>query len=447
MERVAAERIRFNGPRKRKDPKLTSGVPIVAVRAREVLDSRGNPTVEAEVLTKNSVGKASVPSGASTGKHEAVELRDGDDRRFNGKGVLRAVENVNRVIGPKLRGMDALDQKGVDRLMIELDGTPNKGKLGANAILSVSMAVARAAAGDRLVGLFEQLRSARNYSLPIPMMNVINGGLHAGNDLAIQEFLVEPVGAGSCAEAIRMGAEVYHALKGVLASRYGKSATNVGDEGGFAPPLGKTKDALGAIADARKKAGYGEEELRLGIDAAASSFYEAKRRGYMVDGRFMKPDALEDYYSSLTDEFGLLTLEDPFEEDSFGDFTSITRRLGKRTSVIGDDLYVTNVSRIRKGISVKATNAVLIKLNQIGTVSETLEAIDIAAKSGWKVVVSHRSGETDDPFIAHLAAAVGADFIKTGAPARGERVAKYNELARIQEQLGPRASFAETRFH
>ena len=415
---------------------------IVAVKAREVLDSRGNPTVEAEVLTTESVGRASVPSGASKGRLEAIELRDGDGKRFHGKGVLKAVRNVNDLIGPRLVGLDSGDQRKMDRLMIKLDGTPNKSRLGANAILSVSMAAARATANGEFIGLFQQLRDSRAYTLPVPMMNVINGGAHAGNGLAVQEFQVEPVGGRSCSEAIRMGDEVYQSLKEVLKSRYGKSAINVGDEGGFAPPLNRTGDALDAIRKAVAVAGYAEADVRLGIDAAASEFYDDKKDAYKIDEREMSAAQLEDHYSSLADEYGLLTIEDPFEEDSFDPFASITKRLGKNVKIIGDDIYVTNISRIKKGIRSMASNAVLIKLNQVGTVSETEDAIDLARSSRWTVVVSHRSGETEDPFVAHLATAFGAEFIKTGAPARGERVAKYNELLRIEEQLGGKARFA-----
>ncbi|MDA4126661.1 MAG: phosphopyruvate hydratase [Thaumarchaeota archaeon] len=419
---------------------------MVAARAREILDSRGNPTVEAEILTTSSVGRASVPSGASKGKHEAVELRDGDATRFHGKGVTKAVSNINRIIGPRLKGLECGDQRRIDKTMIRLDGTPNKGKLGANAILALSMASARASANGDLVSLFARMRASKRYTLPVPMMNVINGGEHAGNELSIQEFLVEPVGAKSCGEAIRMGAEVYQSLKGILASRYGKGAINVGDEGGFAPPLGKTRDSLTSIADAIKDAGYGEKQIRLGIDAAASTFYNQTTDTYVVDRKSMTPSKLEDFYTSLSDEYGLLTIEDPFSEDSFDSFAAITGRLGRTTKIIGDDIYVTNVGRIRKGMRAKATNAVLIKLNQIGTVSETEDAIELAQRARWSVVVSHRSGDTEDPFIAHLATAFGADFIKTGAPARGERVAKYNELIRIEEELGSRASYAGRRF-
>ncbi len=419
---------------------------IVAIRAREVLDSRGNPTVEAEVTTNASVGVASVPSGASKGRLEALELRDGDPRRFHGKGVTKAVRNVDRIIGPGLRGFDASDQSGVDRAMIRLDGTRNKSRLGANAILAVSMAVARAAAGARRVSLFRHLRASRSYTLPVPMMNVINGGEHAGNDLAIQEFLIEPVGADSCTDAIRMGVEVYQTLKEVLTSRYGRGAINVGDEGGFAPPLRKTGDALGAIRESIKSSGYSEDDVRIGIDAASSTFYDEKAGAYRLDGKKMDAAGLEQFYASLRDEFHLLTIEDPFEEGSFDAFASITRRLGKRTKIIGDDIYVTSVPLIKKGVRMKATNAVLIKLNQIGTVTETERAIEECTRVRWEAVVSHRSGETGDPFIAHLATAYGVSFIKTGAPARGERVAKYNELLRIEEELGKGAKFAGRRF-
>ncbi len=415
---------------------------ISSIRARQVLDSRGNPTVEAEVSTGSTVGRASVPSGASTGSHEALELRDGDPKRFHGRGVSKAVANVNEIIGPKLEGMHCLNQRAVDETIVKLDGTHNKGRLGANAILTVSMAIAKAAAISSQVELFSQLRESQSYTLPVPMMNVINGGEHAGNGLAVQEFHIEPVGADSCSEAIRVGAEVYQSLKSVLITEYGRGAINVGDEGGFAPPLSRTVDALAAIRKAVKTAGYTEGQVRLGIDAAASTFYDSKSRRYAIDGKLARDDELEEFYASLKDEFDLLTIEDPFAEDSFEPFSSITKRLGKKTLIIGDDLYVTDASRIRDGITAGATNSVLIKLNQIGTVTETEDAITLAKGAGWDVVVSHRSGETEDPFIAHLATAFGPAFIKTGAPARGERVAKYNELIRIEEHLGKNARFA-----
>jgi len=425
---------------------LKSAGKIVAVRARQVLDSRGNPTVEAEVMTGTSTGRASVPSGASKGKLEALELRDGDKKQFHGRGVSKAVNNVNRIIGPRLRGLECSDQVRVDRTMIGLDGTNNKSRLGANAILAVSMAVARTAANARAASLFRQLRPSPSYTLPVPMMNVINGGEHAVNDIAIQEFLIEPVGADSCTEAIRMGTEVYQSLKEVLVSRYGRGAINVGDEGGFAPPLGKTRDALDAIRHAITAAGYSENDVRIGMDAAASTFYDSQSSNYSLDGVSLDASRLEGFYAALRDEYDLLTLEDPFEENSFESFASITRRLGKNTTIIGDDIYVTNVPLIRKGIKARATNAVLIKLNQVGTVTETQNALELCARSKWEAVVSHRSGETEDSFIAHLATAYGVSFIKAGAPARGERIAKYNELLRIEEELGSKGRFAGRRF-
>jgi enolase len=419
---------------------------ITSVSARQVLDSRGNPTVEAEVSTAAAVGRASVPSGASKGKLEALELRDGDANKFHGRGVEKAVSNVVKVIGPKVKGLDASDLRRVDEVMIKIDGTPNKSRLGANAILAVSMAAARAAALSKSISLYTQLKRQKSYTLPVPMMNVVNGGEHAGNDLAVQEFLIEPVAARSCTEAIQMGAEVYQSLKDVLIARYGRGAINVGDEGGFAPQLSVTRDALQCVREAVSKAGYAEADVRLGIDAAASTFYSEKTKKYSVDGEAMMWEGLEDFYAALRDEFGLLTIEDPFHEDAFDSFSSITGRLGKKTKIIGDDIYVTNVARMKQGIDAKATNAILIKLNQIGTVSETVDAIELAQKARWSVVVSHRSGETEDPFIAHLATALGSDFIKTGAPARGERIAKYNELLRIEEELGSTALFAARRF-
>jgi enolase len=419
---------------------------ITGIWARQILDSRGIPTVEAEVKTATSLGRASAPSGASKGANEAVELRDGNRSRFHGKGVSKAVANVNRILAPKLVGFDADDQRLVDRTMIRLDGTPNKGRLGANAILAVSMASARAAAQSRNVALFSELRRAKQYTLPVPMMNVLNGGEHAGNGLAVQEFLVEPIGARSCSEGIRMGDEVYQSLKAVLISKYGRGAINVGDEGGFAPPLRKTREALNAVREAVKEAGYDEKSVKMGIDAAASTFYDRRSNSYKLDGTLMKPERLEEFYVRLQDEYNLLTIEDPFHEDAAHSFSWLTGRIGRKAKIVGDDLYVTNVSRIRKGMETKATNAVLIKLNQIGTVTETEEAIELAQKARWSVAISHRSGETEDPFIAHLATAFGADFIKAGAPARGERVAKYNELLRIEEQLGSKGSYAGKRF-
>ncbi|MDG6994659.1 MAG: phosphopyruvate hydratase [Nitrososphaerota archaeon] len=416
---------------------------VARILSRQVLDSRGNPTVETDVWLKDGAfGRGTVPSGASTGVHEALELRDGNETTYGGKGVLRAVSNVQRKIAPKIVGMNAADQRSLDQAMLALDGTPNKSKLGANAILSVSMALARAAAASKGVSLFRYLEERKRYTLPVPMLNVINGGKHAGNNLAVQEFLIEPVGAKNFPEGLRYAVEVYHSLKSVLKEKYGVSATNVGDEGGYAPPLQKTAEAIEAILSAISKAGYGESEIKLGLDAASSSFYDENRQTYQIDGRELTSGSLEDYYENLVNTYPILTVEDPFAEEAFEDSARLTAKLGSKVRIIGDDLYVTNVERLKKGIQEKSTNAVLIKLNQIGSVSETLDAVRMAKKAKFTVVVSHRSGETEDTFISHLATAVESSFIKTGAPARGERTAKYNELLRIHEELGSAASYA-----
>ncbi|HZY46334.1 MAG TPA: phosphopyruvate hydratase [Candidatus Bathyarchaeia archaeon] len=422
--------------------KTTEGSIITGVRARQVLDSRGNPTVEVEVQTRDrSLGRGTVPSGASTGIHEALELRDGDMKRFHGKGVLKAVSNVNSAIGPTVVGKDAAHQREIDELMIKLDGTANKKRLGANAILAVSIAVARAAALSRGQPAYKYLKKLSSYRLPVPMMNVINGGKHAGNKLAVQEFQIEPVGAASCSEAIRIGDEVYQSLNSILRAKYGPGAINVGDEGGYAPPLELTGEALEAILKAIMAAGYDQSTVHIGIDAASSSFYKSENSTYQLDGTTFSSGELQDYYRDLVKTYPIRTLEDPFDEDDYDDFVEITRTLGSRIKIIGDDLYVTNSERIKKGIERKATNAVLIKLNQIGTVTETLDAIDMSKKAGLDIVVSHRSGETEDTFISHLATSQESLFIKTGAPARGERTAKYNELLRIEEDLGKNAQF------
>ncbi|MDH2899542.1 MAG: phosphopyruvate hydratase [archaeon] len=407
------------------------------LRASQVLDSRGNPTVEVDLFTSGgSCGRAIVPSGASTGIHEALELRDGNNAIYGGKSVLKAVANVNELIRPRVVGEECTAQKKIDKIMVKLDGTPHKSRLGANAILGVSMALSRAGASSRGEPLYRYLTRRTKYRLPIPMMNVINGGKHAGNKLAIQEFIIEPVGAETYGEALRYGVEVYHSLKSVLLEKYGPSAINVGDEGGYAPPLESTRDALDAILVAIRKAGYNEALIRLGMDPASSSFYDKTTQKYAIDGKTLSADELEDFYSDLVSTYPLLTIEDPFDEDSFSDFTRITRKFGSRIKIIGDDLYVTNKERISRGIREKATNAILIKLNQIGSVTETFEAISMSKEAGFEIIVSHRSGETEDTFISHLATAVESTFIKTGAPARGERTAKYNELLRIENELG-----------
>jgi enolase len=416
---------------------------ISDLQSLQVLDSRGNPTIEVDIWTKSgSFGRAIVPSGASTGVHEALELRDDDKDLYDGKGVLRAVSNAKEIIEPKIIGRDCTKQDELDRIMIALDGSPNKKNLGANTILAVSMAVARVASSSKGIPLYESLNPLEKYRLPVPMMNIINGGKHAGNQLTIQECLIEPIGAKTCTEAIRFGVEVYHALKDVLGEKYGASATNVGDEGGYAPPISNTAEALDVVLAAISKSGYSESDIRLGFDAAASEFYDAKKSQYNIDGRTLTSEELEDYYLNLVDTYPILSIEDPFEQEAFSDFARMTKKLGNRIKIIGDDLYVTNTKRIKKGIETKATNAALIKLNQIGTVTETLEAIGVSKSAGFEVIVSHRSGETEDTFIAHLATAVGSTFIKAGAPARGERTAKYNELLRIEKELGNRAYFA-----
>ena len=417
---------------------------IAKVHARQILDSRGNPTIEAEVWTRRGMaGRAAVPSGASTGTHEALELRDGDKSRFGGLGVLKAVSNVNHVIGPWLVGIDC-DFTKVDQITIKMDGTPEKSKLGANATLAVSMATARAGAQERDLPLFRYLVPKDSYVLPIPMMNVINGGKHAGNKLSVQEFLIEPVGAKTFAESVRFGAEVYHTLKQILKREFGSGAVNIGDEGGYAPPLQQTRDALDVISKAISESGFSHSEVRLGLDPASSEFYDEKRSVYLIDGGGYEAGELEDFYLDLVASYPISSLEDPFHEEAFSDFGHLTKKLKGKVTVIGDDIYATNPGRIREGIKKHASSAVLIKLNQIGTVTETLEAVRLSQDAGLSTVISHRSGETEDVFISHLATAVGSQFIKTGAPARGERVSKYNELLRIEEELGAGAHFGGT---
>lgn len=413
---------------------------ITRVKARWVLDSRSNPTVEAEVRTLGGgLGRAIVPSGASTGTHEALELRDGG-KAFHGKGVLRAVENVNTVIAREIIGMDARRQEDIDKKMIELDGTPNKSRLGANAILSVSLAVAHAAADTYGMPLYMYLGGLQAHILPVPLMNIINGGKHAGNKLNIQEFMIMPVGARSFSEALRMGSEVYHSLRGILRDKYGPLAINVGDEGGFAPPMEETREALKALIDAIKHAGYEPgKDVALALDAAASEFYDEKRGVYLLDGREFTRDQLIEYYRALVQEFPILSIEDPLHEEDFEGFAVARDEL--KIQIVGDDLFVTNVERLSKGIAIGSANALLLKVNQIGTLTEALRAARLAMENGYAVIVSHRSGESEDTTISHIAIALNAGQIKTGAPARGERTAKYNELLRIEEELGSRAKY------
>lgn len=410
---------------------------IEKIHAREILDSRGNPTVEVDVYTCCGFGRAAVPSGASTGTHEALEMRDGGDR-YDGKGVLKAVKNVNETIAPALLGMNASAQREIDEFMIEMDGTPNKSNLGANAILGVSIAVAKAAASSAEMPLYRYLGGVNSCRLPIPSFNVLNGGQHAGNDLSIQEFMILPSGAKSFSDGLRMAVETYHALGKILRGKYGVGATNVGYEGGYAPPLVKTRDALDAIMSALDISGYGEE-IRIGLDSAASSFY--MEGGYSVDGNRLTPGELIDYYVDLVKTYPIAFLEDPFEEEAYDDFARLTAKL-PGTIIVGDDLYVTNIKRLEKGIQMKSGNALLLKLNQIGTVSEAFDAARMSFRSGWKVMASHRSAETEDSALADVAVALGCELLKTGAPARSERTAKYNQLLRIQEQLDDAASYA-----
>lgn len=402
---------------------------ITQVHAREILDSRGNPTVEVDVFTENGKGRAAAPSGASTGIHEAVELRDGG-KRYNGKGVQKAVENVNKVIAPKIIGISAQDQETIDKKMISLDGTQNKSKLGANAIVATSMAVMRAAASEKEKELYAYLAGD---TLPKAMFNILNGGKHAGGKLSIQEFMIIPE-AKTFSERLQMACEIYHLLGKQLKSKYGASAKNVGDEGGFAPQMESTEEALAAISHAIHESGYATN-IKLAMDAAASSFYNEKEKKYNLDGTLVQEGELLDKYVEWVKKFGLVSIEDPFYEENFGAFAELVNKIGKDVQIVGDDLVVTNPKRIQRAINEKAMNALLLKVNQIGTITESMEAAKMVKKAGMNVVVSHRSGETEDTFIADFAVGIDAGQIKTGAPARGERTAKYNRLLRIEEWL------------
>ena len=416
---------------------------IESVYAREVLDSRGNPTVEVEVaLESGAEGRAIVPSGASTGAFEAVELRDGDKSRYLGKGTQNAVNNVNTIIAPELEGLDAFDQPGIDGLLLELDGTPNKGKLGANAILGVSMAVARAAANELGLPLFQYIGGVNAKQLPVPMMNILNGGEHADNSVDVQEFMILPVGAPSFKEGLRMGAEVFHSLKKVLSER--GLACGVGDEGGFAPNLGSNREALELIVEAIKAAGYEPgKDVMLGLDVAASEMYNEETKKYVLAGEGKELNAAEmvDLYEDWTTNFPIITIEDGLDEEDWAGWKVLTERLGKKVQLVGDDLFVTNTERLERGIEAGVANSILIKVNQIGTITETLDAIEMAKRAGYTAVISHRSGETEDTTIADLAVAVNAGQIKTGAPSRTDRVAKYNQLLRIEETVGAQARY------
>jgi enolase len=409
---------------------------IADVHARQIFDSRGNPTVEVDVrLESGALGRAAVPSGASTGAHEAVELRDGGEA-YGGKGVTQAVANVGGEIAAAVRGHDAADQAGLDGLLVDLDGTPNKGRLGANALLGVSLAAAKAAAADAGVSVFRYLGGEEARVLPVPMMNVINGGVHADNSIDLQEFMVVPAGAETFTEAMRIGTETYHALKSVLHER--GLSTAVGDEGGFAPDLGSSEEAIDAILEAAERAGH-RERVAIALDPASTEFFADGV--YRFEGKEADGAAMADFYAGLADRYPLVSVEDGVAEDDWAAWRALTERIGDRVQLVGDDLFVTNVERLRRGIEEGVANAILVKVNQIGTLTETLDTIGLARSSGYGAVISHRSGETEDTTIADLAVATGAGQIKTGAPARTDRVAKFNRLLRIEEELGARAEY------
>ena len=416
---------------------------IESVYAREVLDSRGNPTVEVEVVLESGAeGRAIVPSGASTGAFEAVELRDGDKSRYLGKGTQTAVDNVNNIIAEQLEGMESTDQPAIDALLIELDGTHNKGKLGANAILGVSMAVARASAEELGLPLYQYIGGVNAKQLPVPMMNILNGGEHADNSVDVQEFMILPVGAPTFKEGLRMGAEVFHSLKKVLSER--GLACGVGDEGGFAPNLGSNREALELIVEAIEKAGYEPgKDVMLGLDVAATEMYDKETKLYDLkhEGKKLTAEEMVDLYEDWATNFPIITIEDGLDEEDWDGWKVLTERLGKKIQLVGDDLFVTNTERLERGIEAGVANSILIKVNQIGTITETLDAIEMAKRAGYTAVISHRYGETEDTTIADLAVAVNAGQIKTGAPSRTDRVAKYNQLLRIEEMVGEQARY------
>ncbi len=416
---------------------------IKLVKAREVIDSRGNPTIEVDVaLSNGAFGRAIVPSGASTGEFEALELRDGDKKRFSGKGVLKAVNNVNKKIAPKVKGKDANFRK-IDKLLLKLDGTPNKAKLGANAILGVSLAVAKATANSRGVPLYKYLGGVKANLLPLPLMNILNGGLHADNNLDIQEFMIAPLGFTKFSKAIQAAVEVFHSLKAILKKK--KLSTSVGDEGGFAPNLKSNEEALELIIAAIKAAGYKPgEEVALALDPAASSFY--KKGSYIFEGKKRDSKYMIDFYYGIVKKYPIISIEDGLDENDWEGWANLTKKLGKKIQIVGDDLFVTNTKKLKQGIDNKISNSILIKVNQIGTLSETLAAIDMASRAGYTSVISHRSGETEDTTIAHLAVGKACGQIKTGSLSRTDRVAKYNELLRIEEELGKKARYGGKTF-
>jgi enolase len=419
---------------------------IVGIKAREILDSRGNPTVEVDVLLEDgSFGRAAVPSGASTGAHEAVELRDTKDKRYMGKGTAGAVKNVNEKIAPKVVGMDAMAQEDIDRLMIDLDGTPNKGKFGANAILGVSLAAAKAAAASACLPLYRYLGGCNANILPVPMMNILNGGKHADNNVDFQEFMIMPVGAPNFAEALRMGAETFHTLKKVLKEK--GYNTSVGDEGGFAPSLKSNEEALEVVMEAIKKAGYKSgKDIAIALDPAANELFDGKTGKYSFfksdPKNKVSSDTMVEHWAKWVSKYPIISIEDGLAEDDWDGWKKLTAKLGGKIQIVGDDLFVTNTERLAKGIELGSANAILIKLNQIGTLTETFEAINMAKRAGWNAVISHRSGETEDSTIADLAVATGVGQIKTGSACRTDRICKYNQLLRIEEELGKSARYA-----
>jgi enolase len=421
---------------------MKAKVTIKSIKAREILDSRGNPTVEViVVLSDGATGIAAVPSGASTGKYEAVELRDGDKRRYNGLGVLKAVSNVNKLIAPALAGMPAADHDAIDQKLLQLDNTPNKSNLGANATLGVSLATVKAVAYSSATPLYRYLGPSASNILPVPMMNILNGGKHAADSTDFQEFMVLPVGASSFREALRMGTEVYHALKKAIKNR--GLNTNVGDEGGFAPSVSSNKDAMELILEAIDLAGYkAGKDCFIALDPAASSFYQDGKYVLAKEGASLSSNQMIEYYVKWAFSYPLISIEDGLAEDDWASWSAMTDRVGRKVQLVGDDLYATNVKRLEQGIAQKASNSILIKPNQVGTLSETMAAIKMARQAGWTTVISHRSGETEDSFIADLSVAVDAGLIKTGAPCRSERVVKYNRLLMIEEELGTKAQFA-----
>ena len=412
---------------------------IAEIKGREILDSRGNPTVEVDVILESGImGRASVPSGASTGEHEALELRDGDKTRYGGKGVLKAVENINTLIAPALKGMDSMDQRGIDKAMLDLDGTPTKSKLGANAILGVSLAVAKAAANYLDIPLYRYIGGTNTYVMPVPMMNIINGGSHSDAPIAFQEFMIRPVGAKTFREALRMGAEVFHALKEVLKKR--GLSTAVGDEGGFAPNLGSNAEGIEVILEAIDKAGYNTDQIKICLDVASSEFYENGRYNLKGEGKSFDNREMTDFLDEWVKKYPIISIEDGMAEQDWEGWEMLTERLGCRCQLVGDDLFVTNTRRLADGIKRHVANSILIKVNQIGTLSETLDAISMAHAAGY-TIISHRSGETEDTFIADLAVAVNSGQIKTGSASRTDRIAKYNQLLRIEQKLGSAAKY------